>query len=128
MLSVISPNRITTVGFDTSHRLLRSAEEESQLKRLGTIIASRNFSGVSRILIRVEYDRDYTRSGQPSEATFEYAMQYSLDIIYGAFQFARARGMLEVEHLSCERRDSDPEGHITDDCFVTKIPTDTGGG
>jgi hypothetical protein len=128
MLSAISSDRTTTVGFDISHLLVCGVEEERPLKNLGTIMASNNLSGVSCISIRLEYDWDYTRSDHPGEAMLEHAMRYSLDVIYGAFQFTRARGILEVEHLSCERHDSDPEGHITNDCFVTKIPTDTGGG
>jgi hypothetical protein len=126
MLSAISSNKIKTVGFDINHGLLRNAEEEWQLKRLGTIMASNNFSGVSRILIRLEYDWSYTRSGQPSDTLFELIMQSSLDVIYGAFQFARARGILEVEHLTYERRRS--ERPITDDCFLAKVPADVGRG
>jgi len=112
MLSAVSSNSITTVGFDINHELLRGVEERLQLKRLGKIMASHNFSGVSRILIRLEYDWDYTR-----ESFFEPDMQYALDVIYDAFQFSEAHGILEVEHLMYERRRS--ERHISDDCFVT---------
>jgi hypothetical protein len=124
MFSSISPNRITTVGFDITHAVLRYVAEQQQLKRLGMILSSQNFSGLSRILVRLEYDWDYSRR-RLSDMAFESTMDYSLSVIYDAFQSARARGILEVEHLEDKRRHFKRD--MIDDCFSTEIPADAAG-
>lgn len=122
MFAAISSNKITTVGFDVRHGLLRDVEEACQLKRLGAILASDNFSGLSRILVRLEYDWRYIRRPQfEHNPEFKSAVDYSLNVIYGAFSFAKERGILEVEQLTYERRHSVRD--ITDDCFSTEAPS-----
>jgi hypothetical protein len=117
MFSSISVNKITTIGFDVRHRSLYDVNEIAQLKRLGVILASQSFSGLSRILVRFEYEWQYAPSAQlENPALSERNMAYSLNVIHDAFQFARARGILELEHLTYQRRRD-----ITDDCFPAKI-------
>jgi hypothetical protein len=114
MFSSNSFNKITTIGFNIRNKSLCDVNEATQLRRLGIILVSQSFAGLSRILVRLVDDWPYATSPER-----ERHMAYALNIIYDAFQFARARGILEVVHLTYQRRQW--ERDITDDCFSKKM-------
>jgi hypothetical protein len=91
MFSKIQSHKITTVVFDTRGRLLYGSEFRC-LRDLDVVLASRSFSGLSTILVRVEYE--WLKCAPP----YINDRDGLANRLYKAFQFARARGTLEVRH------------------------------
>jgi hypothetical protein len=109
------------------HGQLGSDKEVDQLRRLGMILASQNFSKLSRILVRLDFDQHYAHgphSRPEDDQRFERNTNHSLNVIYDAFPVARARGILGVENLAYERRLVGQDIIcITDNCLSPEFPT-----
>ena len=88
MFSMIPSNNITTVEIDTRWLLLHNFGVH-HLRHLDAILASGNFSRLSTILIRVEYELRYM---------ITESINLSANILHDAFPLARSRGILQIRH------------------------------
>jgi hypothetical protein len=95
LISSLSLNDLTAIGFDTTYHLVHRGENTQQLERLDEILASQAFSKLTRILVRLSY-------GPLTES--EYTLSDAESAVYSVFRRARARGIVEVELLTYERR------------------------